>query len=89
MKLNALFEERDPDWDYDERRQQQLDEEVDKHLVTRHVVRVNNETVAGPFPDSKQAVSARDELNKKHPKAPGDHREYASVYTYRTKPEAK
>lgn len=89
MKLYDLFEaqERDPDWDYDDWRQKKLDDEVDKTLVTATVVRVGNETVAGPFLDSAKAVKIRDDLNKKHPRPEGEHRDYASVYSYRTDPK--
>jgi hypothetical protein len=89
MKLYDLFEarDRDPDRDYDERRQQQLDDEVDKTLVTAHTVRVGNETVFGPTLDSTKAVAFKNDLNKKHPRPEGEHRDYASVYSYRTDPK--
>lgn len=88
--------ERDPDYDREERRQQQADDEADKHLITKHVVRLSiaddtrarDEVLAGPFTNSADAVKARYELNSKHPKPTGEnsHRDYSYIYSYRTKP---
>ena len=89
MRLSTIFEQRDPDWDYDTYRQQEIDDKIDQTLVTRHVVRIDNKVVAGPFDDYSKAVRICNNLNKQHLRSNDTYKDCASVYTYRTNTEIK